>query len=63
MRTAVPATVRDIITMRLVKNAKVQKTRCVLVPNLALITWTVKQLGRGLGPCKSEKLTMLKASR
>ena len=54
---------RDIITIRLVKNAKVQKTRCVLVPNLALITWTVKQLGRGLGPCKSEKLTMLKASR
>ena len=38
-RTAVPATVRDIITMRLVKKAKVQKTRWVLAPNLALITW------------------------
>ena len=38
-RTAVPATVRDIITMRLVKKAKVQKTRWVLAPKRALITW------------------------
>ena len=39
MRTAVPATVRDIITMRLVKKAKVQKTKWVLAPKRALITW------------------------
>ena len=38
-KTAVPATVRDIITMRLVKKAKVQKTRWVLAPKRALITW------------------------
>ena len=38
MRTAVPATVNDIMTITLVKKAKVQKTRCVFFPNLALIT-------------------------
>ena len=30
---------RDIITMRLVKKAKVQKTKWVLAPKRALITW------------------------
>ena len=36
--TAVPAMVRDIITIRLVKKAKVQKTMWVLEPNRALMT-------------------------
>ena len=39
LRTAVPAIVRDIITIRLVRKAKVQNTRWVRDPNLALITW------------------------
>ena len=38
LRTAVPAMVRDIMTMRLVKKAKVQKTRWVLDPKRALMT-------------------------
>ena len=38
LRTAVPAMVRDIMTMRLVRKAKVQNTRWVWDPNLALIT-------------------------
>ena len=37
--TAVPATVRDIMMMTLVKKAKVQNTRWVGLPNLALITY------------------------
>ena len=36
--TAVPAMVRDIMTMRLVKKAKVQKTRWVFDPKRALMT-------------------------
>ena len=39
LSTAVPAMVSDIMTMRLVKKAKVQKTMWVLLPNLALITY------------------------
>ena len=38
LRTAVPAIVSDIITIRFVRNAKVQNTRWVRDPNLALIT-------------------------
>ena len=34
-----PAIVRDIITIRLVRKAKVQNTRWVRDPNRALITW------------------------
>ena len=40
LRTAVPAMVRLIITIRFVRNAKVQNTRWVREPNLALITCT-----------------------
>merc|ERR1712223_1169488 len=39
LRTAVAATVRDIMTIKLVKKAKVQKTGWVRAPNRALITW------------------------
>ncbi len=39
LRTAVPAIVSDIMTIRFVKKAKTQKTMCVLAPNRALITW------------------------
>ena len=38
LSTAVPAIVRDIITIRLVRKAKVQNTRWVGDPNRALIT-------------------------
>ena len=38
LRTAVPAIVRDIMTIRLVRKAKVQKTKWVPFPNLAFIT-------------------------
>ena len=38
LSTAVPAMVRDIITIRLVRKAKVQNTRWVGDPNRALIT-------------------------
>ena len=38
LSTAVPAMVSDIMTMRLVKKAKVQKTRWVLDPKRALMT-------------------------
>ena len=41
LRTAVPAIVRDIMTIRLVRKAKVQKTKWVPFPNLALITWSI----------------------
>ena len=37
-RTAVPAIVNDIIMIRLVKKAKTQNTRWVLLPNLAFMT-------------------------
>ena len=36
--TAVPETVRDIMTIRLVRKANTQNTRWVPLPNLALIT-------------------------
>lgn len=39
LRTAVPAIVSDIITMRLVKKANTQKTTWVLIPNRALMTY------------------------
>ena len=37
-RTVVPAIVNDIITIKLVKKAKTQKTMCVRAPKRALIT-------------------------
>ena len=44
--------VSDIMTMRLVKKAKVQKTRWVLEPKRALMTCRSKNiLPRDLGPC------------
>ena len=38
LRTAVPAIVRDIMTIKLVRKAKVQNTRWVPFPKRALIT-------------------------
>ena len=38
LRTAVPAIVRDIMTIKLVRKANVQNTKCVFFPNLALMT-------------------------